>query len=220
MKQREQVATARRIPVAIHDESGVLAAGCVPVATSDLQVSVNGGAWEDADGTLVDVGGGLYYYQCIVDDTNLVGVVCVKVAGVAGYRTEMAFAPVGDSTTVRVPIVIYDVDGELYAGFSPTGSQLQTSTHGGAFNDATGDWLEMGSGGYVYEHDKPVTNFLVVKAESAGVINTALAHGFGDGVEDEAGEPVVGDPVVGDLETIDHLEEALDRLAEQFVIGD
>jgi hypothetical protein len=66
-----------RVPILIYDASGNLAEGAT-ASGAELQISKAGGAMTNATGTLVELGGGSYYYQGVVADADTQGVLLVK----------------------------------------------------------------------------------------------------------------------------------------------
>lgn len=66
-----------RVPILIYDASGNLATGAT-ASGAELQISKGGGAMTNATGTLVELGGGSYYYQGVVADADTQGVLLVK----------------------------------------------------------------------------------------------------------------------------------------------
>ncbi len=90
MNQNEATAAARRIPVYLEDDDGepVLS---LTFSGAEVQLSKNGETWDNADGSLLEVGGsglgaGAYYYQCTVAETDTVGFLIIKVDK-AGAKT-------------------------------------------------------------------------------------------------------------------------------------
>lgn len=196
MRLGETDTTLIRVPIAIHNTSGVVAGGCSPT-TGQLLTSVNGVTWVDAAGTLENFSDEGYYYQGTPTDASVEGILCVCVVGVSGFRTEMAFAAVvGSETTVRIPFVVYDTSGDLLSGWTPSTGDLKTSNDGTSFSNAPGTFSEMGHGGYFYVHNASSDAFVMLRA-ATGSITTTLAFG-GSNISDcpVGPAPGGGTPVV------------------------
>lgn len=90
--------TLIRMPLVIYNALGELDATAT-ASGSELQVSVNGGAWANAAGTLVSTGAGAYYYQGVAADAVARGKLSVKFAK-TGFLTTIAVDDVDAPTPV------------------------------------------------------------------------------------------------------------------------
>ncbi len=180
MRLDEPIAALRRVLLTIYVEDGSALAddAAVGLGASDVQVSINGAAFADADGTLTFVEAGLYYYEAALVEAGTEGFLGIKFDR-AGYSLEFAWAPVGghfaldetDAALLRVPLLIYDVSGALVEGATASGDDLQTSSNGDAFSDAAGELEPLGDGIYYYQGiaaDAAVEGWLSIKYEKAG----------------------------------------------------
>jgi hypothetical protein len=187
MQLNEPNALLRRIEFAIHDVDGVLIeddSALTGVAAGDVQTSANGAAFANAPGTFGYAADGLYYYEATLAEAGVPGFLAVKFER-AGFRTELAWEPVGpiftlgedDPVLLRLPLVIYnDPDGELAEGADvDSPEQLQTSLNAADFANAAGTLVEVSDGLYYYQAvagDAAASVDLAVKFTKAGYRTT------------------------------------------------
>lgn len=235
MRSGETDPKLRRIYLVIYVEDGsalALDADVSPPAGS-LQVS-RGLPFVDAIGSLVHWGFGGYYYEADASEITGVGFIGFKFER-AGYRTEIAWAPVGslfslgetDPLKLRWPMTIYGDDVEppsLATGATVTSSSdLQTSHNGDALVDAAGSLVEVGSGLYYYQgvtSDAAVGDKLLVKYQSAGFATSlqsidVTAAGSADAAPTPS-TPITVTLDSTDVQTEDPLAIALNLLCQQF----
>jgi len=96
--------TKLRLPFTIYDltsEPPALATGATIAVASDMQLSVNGGAYANAVGTMPEVGSGLYYYQGVVGDAVTQGILVAKYAN-ASFGTAITWITVDPAPTAAV----------------------------------------------------------------------------------------------------------------------
>ncbi len=74
----DATATARRVPVYLVDGAGDGVTGLTP-AGADVEVSRAGGPWAEANGAVVEIGLGAYYYELVEADL-IIGTGLVRVA--------------------------------------------------------------------------------------------------------------------------------------------
>lgn len=87
-----------RVTLIIYDAFGELDDTADVDVASELQTSINGAAWADADGTLVLTGDGAYYYQGVVGDATTAGKLKVKFKK-TGYITSISEEDVAEVVT-------------------------------------------------------------------------------------------------------------------------
>lgn len=184
MKIDEPNIELRRIYMTIRDDTGVLSttAASSPPAGA-VQVSQNGAAFVNAGGTLVHMGGGSYYYEASLLEAHTPGFLAVKYER-AGFATEIDWTPVGqifktgetDATLLRLPLTIYDTNGNLATTATAVSPDLQVSANGAAYTTSTGSLVPVGSGLYYYQG-------VAADAVTAGAVILQYTHaGFGTAV--------------------------------------
>jgi hypothetical protein len=177
MKLGESDLTQIRIPVSIVDTSGAAVTGYVPSA-GELQISYSGSTLATAPGSLVEIGGGAYYYQGTTADAAVEGFTLVRINH-TGYRG-IGWRPVtGSSGIITFPLEIDDADGLPVTGRAPSAGALHLSINGAAYGSATGTFGEIGGGAYYYAHDvRSISGFVLLLVD--GVANVYKpAYGWG-----------------------------------------
>ncbi len=101
-----------------------------------------------------------------------------------------------NTALIRVPVTIYDLDGNPATGVTATGAELQISKAGAAMANASGTLVENGGGSYHYQGvvaDANTQGVLVVKVDVSGYL---VAFG-GDDVVPETADTVWDEVIEG-----------------------
>lgn len=114
MLLNEATASAARIPIEMVDESTGAYTASITFSGAEVQISVNGGAWANAIGTVVEVGGagngaGSYYYPTDETERAARGYIELKVVK-TGYKPWRYIEPIEvipTTTEVRDAILNY-----------------------------------------------------------------------------------------------------------------
>lgn len=230
MKYNESDAGLRRIPVYLKDASGDPVPG-LALAGSEIQVSLSGGAFVNGEGVWIERSAGLYYYEATQAESVTDSFVTVKVVDSSLVAKPYVFSvDIGDRIEVdeliaearRVPIYMVDSSGNPVTGL--TLSDVELAENGFDFAAAVNaPATEIGSGAYYYELDATevtLEGVSTLKVEHASANTYVYAFDMipsTDDTEEPAPTPIPATAFeIGDPEAIDHIEEALARLCEQF----
>lgn len=230
----EPTAALRRVFLTIYeDDRSTLATDAADgLAAGHLQITKNGAAFVNSLGTLTHVGDGLYYFEPPVDEVDTDGFLGLKFER-TGYATTAAFAPIehmfatGSTAPnrLRLPLTIRDADGELAAGATAAGAELQVTINGSAFDDAGGTLEPIGSGFYYYQGvpaDAAEDGMIVLKYEKDGYTTSHSWFVVESAGEEEVVEAAAPTPIpvaiteVSDVDEQDHVAVALARIPQQF----
>lgn len=118
----EEDTTLLRLPILIFDENGdpttesVEINNMVEYDTTLIHKSTNGGAFSLANGSIVEVGSGLHYYQGVVADAATLGFIAIKVTPVTNpdedeYPEQIAYTPVSTAATGGASGTIISIKG-------------------------------------------------------------------------------------------------------------
>lgn len=172
---------ALRKAFTVFDNNGALADVCVP-AVGELKTAKNALGVVNAAGSLTRIGQGAFYYAGLAGDADTEGVFFIFVVK-AGFTTAVAYTRVvGNSGKIWIPIQLWN-NGAVATGIVPNvgAGELQISNDGVAWAAATGTFVEIAYGAYLYAHDVAnVTGFLGLKVSGAAV-DTEIAWGSVEG---------------------------------------
>jgi len=97
----------RYLPVFLVDSSNAPVTGAAPTG-SQIQVSIDGAAWADAEGTWTELGSGEYYYNPSDDEAHLDGLLLLRVAATGAVVYGYAAFIGGDGADPTVDVVSPD----------------------------------------------------------------------------------------------------------------
>lgn len=224
MNYAEPIARRRRVAVYLVDSSGDPVLGAVPAA-GELVISQSGGTLANGAGTWVETGAGAYYYQATQLEATTRSFMMLIVV-VPGARPFVFPVPIGEGIAAgepvaaarRVPVYLVDSSGDPVTGVAPAGAERQASKNGEAFADCVADLVEIGLGTFYWEAaiaELSQPGYMLLKVAKAPALTYVYRFTVLPGVV------VVPDPLpapysFGDPEYLDHLEDSLARLPEQF----
>lgn len=78
LKLSESTAARRRLLISLVDSADGSPETGVTISAGDVKISKNGGAEANHAGTLTELGGGAYYYECHADELDTVGFLSVR----------------------------------------------------------------------------------------------------------------------------------------------
>lgn len=137
LKLSEATAARRRIPVALVDSTdGVTPETGVTLSAGDLKISKNGGAEGNHGGSLVELAGGDYYYECTQGELDTVGYLTGRIvkSGVRTFRLAVQVVAFDPYDGVRagltaLPNAAAEAAGGLFTRGSGAG-QINQSANG------------------------------------------------------------------------------------------
>lgn len=94
-------ASARRIPIYLEDDSGD-GVPSLGLTGSEVQISVNGGAFANGTGFIGETGLGAYYYEAVAADVATEGYGILKIVDVAAEPYVYSFDVIGGGSTSTV----------------------------------------------------------------------------------------------------------------------
>lgn len=158
----EAVSARRRIPLFLFDDDAADAYAPktgLTFSAAEIQISKNGAAEVNSAGTVVEVGGGIYYYQAAVSELDTVGFLSVRpvktdvygapaIVQIVGYNpynsANMGLTNLDTTITSRLPTTTYETVDNLLdkanaieAGVTPRGAlRLMLSVLAGKLSGA------------------------------------------------------------------------------------
>lgn len=158
MKLNETDATLRRIGPLYAVSGGVAVEGEDFGGAGELEISVAGGAFAAALGTIVEIGDGFYYYQATALDAATAPWVVLKISGVCDEFTIREDVTSGRQAAIQTaeplaalrrvgPFRVLDADGDPIT--TTVGITTEISVNGAAWAAAAGA-LTLIDDGYVY----------------------------------------------------------------------
>jgi len=209
------------VPVYLESSSGTPVTGVTPTG-AELRVTKSGDTLVNGAGTWLEVGQGYYLYTPTADETDTEGyfALLVEVTGAMPYPF-MRFIGDGITTTSeararRVPIYL-SLDGVGVEGLTIDDGNTEWAVT--TWETANGSGGESGGGLYYYEFDLgELSPFpMAIRVDDAGADTYVYWFGVAVGtVEDEPRVLIEAPYVPEDLEYLDHVQAAFDRLCEQF----
>lgn len=236
MKYGETDPARRRIPVYLVDASGNPVLASPPPEESQLRVSKSGDAWVDAQGTWVNVDAaeGSYYYEATEDEATTPSFLMLRVAHPDAQRFVFAeqignrIDPLADDDELRIPVYLTKSDGsgDYIEGLGNPFGEYEVSINGAAFVATIDDNLyEIGLGGYYIQ----LSSADIVDSSGNGVLriitDDAMPFVYRFDifelpevvvVEEPAPVPIVSTFESDEPQPVDHVEDGINLLPEQF----
>lgn len=109
----ETTASLRRIPFVLYDLTGALQTGQT-VSGAEMQISKNGAAFANGTGSVTEVAGGAYYYECASGEVDTEGFVFLKIAN-SGSSVVISTVSIDIRSEDRMAAWIHDT-GRTFIG--------------------------------------------------------------------------------------------------------
>lgn len=104
--QNDESEDTRRIPIIMRNDSTSAYVTGLTFSGSEIQVSVNGGAWVNAVGTVAEIGSGAYYYPADLTEIATRGTLFVKASKPASAATWFYTVDVVPALVVGAPAIV------------------------------------------------------------------------------------------------------------------
>jgi hypothetical protein len=110
----ETTASLRRIPFVLYDLTQALQPGQT-VTGAEVQVSKNGGAFVNGAGSVVEVGGGAYYYEATAGEVDTEGWLMLKVVNTGSAPGPISTTDIQRRSEDRMAAWVHDT-GRTFIG--------------------------------------------------------------------------------------------------------
>lgn len=110
----ETTAALRRIPFVLYDLTQALQTGAT-ITGAEVQVSKNGGSFANGAGSVVEVGGGAYYYEASSGEVDTEGFLLLKIVNTGSAPGPIASTPIQKRPEDRMAVWVHDT-GRTFIG--------------------------------------------------------------------------------------------------------